>query len=396
MRAIYVLLHRWAGLITALFLIFSGLTGAIISWDHALDDILISHFIQVNTAGPALPSVDLARLIEQRDPKARVTYLFTTPEQGESLWFAVEPRIDPATNERYILDYNQVYLDPNSGEELGRRNWGAVWPLNRENFVSFLYRLHYTLHVPEFWGSDRWGMRLLGVIALIWTVDCVVSFLLTLPARRKANATRPAIVEKKLRSGFWKRWAPSWLIKTTGSPYRITFDIHRAFGLWTWMILLVIAFTAFSLNLYAEVFSPMMRAISDYTPSPYELRTAAPLNAPIQPKLSFSDILAKAQSDGRQRGWDAPVGTVSYAQRYGIYGARFFQPGDDHGAAGVGPAELYYDAIDGKLLGEKIPWVGTAADNFVQMQFPMHSGRILGLPGRISISAMGLSSRLCR
>ncbi|WP_038382710.1 PepSY domain-containing protein, partial [Bradyrhizobium elkanii] len=38
----------------------------------------------------------------------------------------------------------------------------------------------------------------------------------------------------------------------------------------------------------------------------------------------------------------------------------------------------------------RLPWVGTAADVFVQMQFPLHSGRIAGLPGRILISLMGL------
>jgi uncharacterized iron-regulated membrane protein len=43
------------------------------------------------------------------------------------------------------------------------------------------------------------------------------------------------------------------------------------------------------------------------------------------------------------------------------------------------------------LLGDRQPWKGTAADIFVQAQFPLHSGRILGLPGRILISAMGLA-----
>jgi hypothetical protein len=69
---------------------------------------------------------------------------------------------------------------------------------------------------------------------------------------------------------------------------------------------------------------------------------------------------------------------------------RFFEPGGDHGAAGVGPPVLYYDGGDGRLLGDLQPWKGTAADIFVQAQFPLHSGRILGLPGRILVSAMGL------
>lgn len=390
MRTAFVAIHRWAGLITAAFLFFSGVTGAVISWDHALDEWLNSHLIEARVHGPAKPSVELAKLIEARDPRVRVSYLLTTPEEGHSLSFFVEPKIDAATGKRFQVDYNQVFLDPANGEELGHRYWGAVWPVTRENFVSFLYKLHYTLHIPEFWGSDRWGMRLLGIIAIIWTLDCFVGFYLTVPARRKANATRAAIVTRQLDRGFWARWKPAWAIKTSGSPYRINFDIHRAFSLWTWFLLFVIAFTAFSLNLYFEVFSPLMKKVSNYTPTPYEQRTPRALEDPAMPKLSFADMIERATADGKSRGWTEPVGAVYYAQLFDLYSVSFFKPGDDHGAGGVGPAQLFYDGQDGRPIGARIPWQGTAADVFVQAQFPMHSGRILGLPGRILISAMGV------
>jgi hypothetical protein len=165
-----------------------------------------------------------------------------------------------------------------------------------------------------------------------------------------------------------------WKIRTSGSSYRLYFDIHRAFGLWTWVLLLVIAFTGFSLNRYFELFAPLMKKVSSYTPTPYELRRPAPPNAPIEPKLSFADIVAKAEADGRSRGWTAPVGATSYARQYGIYATRFFKPSDDESAGGISPRQLYYDGQDGRLLGAWQPWVGTAADIFVQAQFPVHSG----------------------
>lgn len=390
MRAIFGRLHRWAGLLTAGFLFFSGVTGAIISWDHEIDEALNSHFYDVTAQGPAISSVELAKLIEQRDPRARVTYLFMTPEPGHSLAFFVMPRIDPATGTRYPLDYNQIFLDAATGAELGRRYWGAVWPVTKENLVSFLYKLHYSMHIPEFWGSDRWGIRLLGIIALIWTIDCFFGFYLTLPSRRSARATRAPEVTRQLARGFWARWKPAWTIKTSGSAYRINFDIHRAFSLWTWGVLFTIAFTAFSLNLYFEVFSPLMKLVSNYTPTPYEQRPYLDLDHPIEPKVSFADIAARAAADAKSRGFTAPLGSLNYGPAHGVYAAAFFAPGDDHGAGGVGPAQLYYDSEDGRPLGEKLPWVGTAADIFVQAQFPLHSGRIAGLPGRILISAMGL------
>ncbi|MEY9227975.1 hypothetical protein ABIF78_000298 [Bradyrhizobium japonicum] len=306
MRALFGRLHRWAGLLTAGFLFFSGITGAIISWDHEIDEVLNHHLFDVTSKGPAIPSIELAKMIEQRDPRARVVYLFMTPEEGHSLWFFVMPRIDPATGKRFAIDYNQIFLDPNTGAELGRRYWGAVWPVTRENFVSFLYKLHYTMHIPEFWGSDRWGMRVLGVIAIIWTIDCFVGFYLTLPSRRRAKAARAPQVTRQLERGFWARWAPAWTIKASGSAYRINFDIHRAFSLWTWGVLFIIAFTAFSLNLYFEVFSPMMKMVSNYTPTPYEQRPYRDLDDPIEPKVTFDDIAARAAADGKGRGWDRP------------------------------------------------------------------------------------------
>ena len=42
------------------------------------------------------------------------------------------------------------------------------------------------------------------------------------------------------------------------------------------------------------------------------------------------------------------------------------------------------------VLSQNVPWKGTAADVFVQLQFPLHSGRILGMPRRIMKSLMGL------
>lgn len=390
MRKTFTVLHRCAGLITAAFLFLSGMTGAVISWEPELDHLLNRRLFEVRSEGKARPSVELAALIEQRDPRVRVAYVNITSKPGESLWFLVQPRVDPATGMRHAIDYNQIYLDPNTGAELDRRFWGAVWPVTRKTFVSFLYKLHYTLHIPEFWGSDRWGNRLLGIIAGIWAVDCLVGFYLTLPSRRKTNQLRPAVVPQRLDRGFWQRWKPAWKIKTSGSPYRLYFDCHRALGLWTWVLLFGIAFTALSLNLHFEVFSPLMKKVSSYTPTPYELRRPASPDAPIEPRLSFADIIAKAETDGRDRGWTAPVGAVSYAQQYGIYGVRFFKPDGEENPGGLSPAQLYYDGQDGRSLGAWQPWVGTAADIFAQAQFPVHSGRILGLPGRILISLMGL------
>lgn len=395
LRPIFGALHRWVGLIMAAFLFFSGVTGAIISWDHELDELLNPHLLDARSQGPALPSLELARAIEARHPQVDVTWAPLQVEQGHSLAFVVEPKVNPATGRLFDVGYNQVFINPPDGAELGTRNWGAVWPITRETFVSFLYQLHYTLHLPEMFGSERWGVWLLGAIAILWTFDCFVGFYLTLPARRREAPPEVQALDEQASSAaparsYWQRWKPSWKVRGGGGAYRLNFDLHRAAGLWTWGLLFVVAFTAFSMNLYREVFFPAMSLVSDVTPSPFDLRTPSDHHAPIAPRLDRESAVRLAEAEARRRGWEQPVGALFYAREYGIYGVRFYRAEDGHGAGGVGHRALYFDASDGRLLGDFQPWRGTAADLFVQAQFPLHSGRILGLPGRIAISIMGL------
>jgi len=391
MRLVATLLHRWVGLFIAAFLFVSGVTGAVISWDHELDELLNPHLTNARQSGPSIAPFELAAKVEAADPRAQVVYLPLEPEPGHAVALSVAPRIDSSTGKLHELGYNQVFLEPSTGQELGKREWGAAWPITSETFVSFLYKLHFSLHIPEFWGIDRWGEWLLGGVAILWTLDCFIGFYLTTPARPALGASRVSDAARTSRRRWWMRWKPAWKIRTGSGAYKINFDIHRALGLWTWALLFVLAFTAFSLNLYREIFHPLMSMVSQVTSDPFALRQPTDRHRPIEPVIGLREIVDKARAEGKSRGWQEPAGAAFYAPQWGIYGVQFFEPGDDHGAAGVGPAALYYDGMDGRLLGDRQPWTGTAADIFLQAQFPMHSGRILGLPGRILISAMGIA-----
>lgn len=381
-RSFWVILHRWFGLAMAAFLFMAGLTGAVISWDHELDALLNPHLMFVESQGPALSGLELAERVEAADPRAVASYIPLAAEAGHALDIFVEGRIDPTTHEPYLLDYNQVFLDPVTGEILGKRMWGAI-TLDREHLMPFLYAFHYTLCMPEMWGIHEWGVWLMGGVALIWTIDCFIGFYLTLPVRSGP-------VRGGGRQSWWQRWKPAWQIKQGASTYRLNLDIHRAFGLWTWVLLFILAISATSLNLYSEVAKPLVNLFSSFTPTPFDLRTPNDHDDPIVPALGWAEIVARAEAERPAQGWTEPVGAIGYSAEYGVYYVGFFAPGDDHGAAGVGPVWAYFDGMDGRYLSAAVPWTGTAGDLFLQIQFPLHSGRIIGLPGRILISVMGL------
>lgn len=400
MRNAFVLMHRWAGLFTAIFLFIAGLTGAIISWDHEIDEWLNPHLFDARNTAPGakpLPALELVKKLEAADPKAEVVYFELASEPGHTAQFSVAPRIDPASGALYKLDYNQAFLEPSTGEIVGKRYWGAI-SLTSENLLPFLYKLHYSMHIPDFYNITRWGVWFMGIVAIVWLFDCFVGFYLTLPQRSYRNVSAGAAVSDAVlgdvpsgvgRRTWWQRWKPSWQIKWGASAYRVNLDVHRAFGLWLWLLLFILAFTSVSMNLGDEVVRPILKTVSSLTPDAFDDRSPTPLDKPITPGVGFAGAIDAARQEAQRRGWPEPAGGAFYGRHHGIYAVRFFEPGEAHGSGGMSKM-LFVDGKDASIVGGRTPWEGTAADIFMQLQFPLHSGRIAGIPGRVVLSILGI------
>jgi uncharacterized iron-regulated membrane protein len=319
MRNTFVLFHRWAGLFIAVFLFVAGLTGAVISWDHELDEWLNPHLYDApaQSSGKPLAPLELLAKVEAADPRVKVTFLPLHHEEGHNTEIGVQPRVDPETGELYPIDYNQAFVDPATGNIVGKRFWGAI-SLDTENLLPFLYKLHYSMHIPDVANIDRWGVWFMGIVGIVWLFDCFVGFYLTLPARvRRNGATRvvaegEALLEEPLpdaaRRSWWQRWKPAWQIKRGASAYRFNLDLHRAFGLWLWAMLFIIAFTSVSMNLGTEVVRPILNSISKLTPDAFDDRAPTPLNKPIAADVSFATAIDTAKTEALRRGWTEPAG----------------------------------------------------------------------------------------
>lgn len=368
MRRLGVLLHRWFGLFTAVFLFVSGLTGAVISWDHELDEWLNPHLFENHTAGTHQPPMVLANQLEVADPRLLVSYVPLYTEEGHSLGMGVDARMDQSIGKIYPLDFNQVAIDPVTGLIQGQREWGAV-SLSKENLLPFLYKLHYSLHIPNGWNLEI-GVLFMGIVAIVWVLDGFIALWISFP-----------------RSRSWKK---SFNFRWHKGPRVINFDLHRSGGVCLWLLLLVMAVTSVSMNLGFQVVRPVVSWFSKITPSPFEQYIFYGEENPVMPAVTREQVIANATEIAQQRGWSDPAGGVFYSVEFGIYGVGFFSADNDHGDGGLGNPWLYFDGQDGRYIGDSVPGTGSAGDIFLQAQFPLHSGRILGLPGRILISLMGL------
>jgi uncharacterized iron-regulated membrane protein len=370
LRSLLTTLHRWFGLATAIFLFIAGVTGAIISWDHELDAWLNPELFQARSKHQGkdlLSSLEIANQLEAADARLRVSYLLIQPEAGHTLQMMVEAKPD---RDAHLpeLGFNQVALDPATGVLQGRRQWGEI-SLSRENLLPFLYKLHYSMHLPAVSGVET-GIWLMGLIAIVWTLDCFIALWLAFPK--------------------WSSWRKSLAFRWRQGGYKLNYDLHRSGGVWIWLLLLLLAFTSISMNLSQQVVRPLVGNLSTLSEDAFVSRTPPSPERVREPKFTREQVLAMANAEAQRRGWQLPAGGIFYSATYELYGVGFFLPGNDHGDGGLGNAWLYFDGLTGQAAGGRIPGTGSAGDIFLQAQFPLHSGRILGLGGRIMISFMGV------
>lgn len=368
-RHLLVRLHRYVGLTIAAFVVVAGLTGSAIAFRDELDAWLNPELFSVASRGVPLPTAEIVARVERSDPRIQVQFIPLRAEPGEAHQISVAPRFDPATHRPFTLDYNQMFVDPVTGAILGHRMYGACC-FARANLIPFLFRVHNNLFLP-----GRWGNWLMGGVALLWTIDCFVAIALTFPRSKP----------------FLTRWRQAWLVRQGTNAQRLVLDSHRAGGLWFWCILLVLAFTGVSLNLNDELMRPAVSAFSALTPSKREQAMARFRLPPPPPILTLDDAVARAEQEAARRGWPMTAFEAGYLAAFRVYFVNLAK-GDGDPDAGLGHPVIYLDSQTGDVVRVDKPGEGSAGDVFLQWQLPLHSGEIIGLPGRIIICLSGLAA----
>lgn len=375
MRAVAVHLHRWAGLATALFLVAAGLTGSLLAFKSELEAALNPRLFVVAPPSDKAPAdmldpFALREQVERLYPHARADYL-SFPEAGKSSMFYLMPRQDPATGRAYPLEKDQVFLDPYTGQVLGDRKWGELFTngrFNRENIVPFIWRLHEALALPH-----PWGKLFMGVIALIWTLDCFIGLVLTFPRS----------------TPFLRKWQPAWQIKRGASAYRLNLDVHRAFGLWLWLLLLVFAWSSVMLNLREIVYQPVMSLA-------FEFRNERLPRLPeprVTPRLNWRQAHEKAQQAlralARQQGFQVQAEDSLWyrtAQGAYLYRTRTSLDVRDEG----GGSDLWIDGDSGAVLNFQQEGRAASGDTLSTWLRVLHTGQVFGIGYRIAVGIVGV------
>lgn len=347
-RSFILALHRWAGLTTLAFLLLLGLTGSLLVFHREIDEWLNPDWFFVEARQASAPVDAVVKAAEAAISTHRVTGVDLPDAPGEAMKLVLRPR--PGVSEAAQAQRFQLFADPHDGRLLGWRDRNAL-RLDRRHIVSFLYKLHYSLHLGD------WGIWFLGGVGLIWLLDNFWAAWLSFPRLR-----------------LWRR---SFGVKREAGVRRATYDAHRAGGLWMWPVLVVLALSGVAMNLN----QPFRAVVSWFSPLPPTPEDRAPERDLIRP-VAY-DVAVRAA---------APHGVVDalyHDADKGLYLVAIYGSGD---RGYYGETYALVDGGTGLVRSIRRPADETAGETFLAWQFPLHSGEALGMPGRILIALAGLAT----
>lgn len=343
--------HRWFGIVAGSWLALLALTGSAIAFYDEIDGALNPDLRLVEVVARPKAPLDLVNANAERVlPGFALDSLILGSHPQASHWLL--GRQATADGVRPM----QVFADPYSGRVLGWRESGAL-SLDRRHIPDLLYGLHTDLLAGE---AGAW---LVGLVALAWMLDHALALPLAFPRAR--------------------HWQAAFVMKGRHGSMRRLFDWHRAKGVWLWLATFALAVTSVTL-IFPEASRDVVRMVS---PVGERFHDTMPEVEPPPIPIGLDRALAIVAAQGKRI-----YGVRPYPWA-GVYGVRSYHPRDPDDQ---GRLWTYVAMADGRVLGQRHDMGSSAGDAFFGWQYPLHSGRFGGFPGRVLIAILGvLTALLC-
>ena len=331
--------HLWLGLISGLIVCFLGITGCILAFEYEIRSFTESE--QFTKAGnkPYLPpSILIANAEKHLDGKKANGIEY--PGKGKS---ALVYYYDD-------VDYKIISVNPYSGEVLKVKNMN-------NDFFRFIVDGHFYLWLPP-----ESGQPIVASATLIFVVMMITGLILWWPRNKAARKQR-----------FTIKWNVRWRRKN--------YDLHNVLGFYMSWIAIFIALTG--LVWVFEWFARSVYWVSSGGKAMEE--HVHPVSDTTFAKNTTFNIPDKIWSDLMQQSGEKESVAVYYPLEptEPLEGLVNHRPGTYYNT------DFYhYDQYTGKELPATGTYAGkfkdaSVADKIARMNYDIHVGAVLGLPGKI-------------
>ncbi|GAB3962553.1 PepSY-associated TM helix domain-containing protein [Spirosoma harenae] len=335
-------LHLWLGLMSGLLVFVVAITGCVLAFEQEIKILLRPYQFTEAERRPLLPPSQL-QAIAEKEIKGKPAKSVTYGDPGRSAivaFYGAAPDY-----------YYQVYMNPYSGKILHVKD-------EETDFFHFILHGHYYLWLPE-----SIGQPVVAYGTLVFTVMLITGLVLWWPKNlKKANRDK----------SFKVKWKAQWR--------RVNYDLHNVPGFYALVFALILALTG------------MIFGVQWFANSVYWVTTGGKTAPEFQIPLSDTTV-ARRFTHPIDVVWQKL--SVNKPQTAGIYiscpekaSESFFAyinyiPGTYH--------KLDYYTFDQNTLKEipgDGPYAGTYAkanfgDKLRRMNYDIHTGAILSLPGKI-------------
>lgn len=359
-KDVFVVVHRYVGLASLLFLFLAAASGCVLIFFNTLDATLNPDLFRCKNSGAVLSAPVLAGIIQREHSDIRVVSLPLQVGATRNVEMKVVSRsLAP-------IGYDEIYVNPHDGRLVATRDDEAI-VFDRHHIMPMIYIFHYTLLAGDF------GRLFMGAVAVIWLLENLMGFYLTLPRKPP----------------FWTRWKTMWQIRRGTAWPRFLLDLHQASGLWLFAALVLYSITSFSLNFYYEAVAPAVLAISPREISPFDAPSRYNPVAHL-PTLSFGDALALGRRAAISHDLKEKPAWLTYNASHGLYAVEF-TPDGAATYSGYGPIAYYFDDHSGAFIFTDDPGADSTGQWLLRSIFPLHSGQIGGWITEAIVFILGLS-----
>ena len=333
-------LHLWLGLSSGLIVCFLGITGCILAFEIEIRSVTEPYRYVKAMNHPFLPPTVLKDSAEKFLAGKKINSIEYLGKTDAALAFYYDE-----------VDYKQILINPYTGhvQKVKDMNW---------DFFRLVVNGHFYLWLPE-----NIGQPIVASATLVFLFMMISGLILWWPKNKAAASQR-----------FRFKWKP------TTKWRRKNYDLHNVLGFYmTWIAIflaitgLVFGFQWFAKSVYWVSSGGKSMPTHEHPHSDSTKRNAA---------LKVADIvwlnLVQQQKENEKVGISFPA-TADDA----LEGFINHRPGTYYNTD-----YFHYDQYSGKQLQATGTYAGTfkqaiIADKIARMNYDIHVGAVLGLPGKI-------------